>query len=169
VPTLAQNVLAALSRWWTLAEAEAYAGTSATDTIAIAQATAANAGESVAFSEYSAIAALYGFAARMSNAAGALQAAPDTAPIDATMIGVPPWGRPDQEMATTPVWHAIYNFSYIDQAGQMQTDHRTSVFEMTLPDTVGELSDSVIADAQDLADKYSVQFVSADLQELHAV
>jgi hypothetical protein len=62
-----------------------------------------------------------------------------------------------------------YQMTFIDQAGNLVTDYKTSVFEMTLPGTIGELKDAISEDAQALADKYGVELVSADLHQILAV
>ena len=160
---------AALANWWTLAEAAAFSGFTSTDTTSAASDLANQAGRSLAFAESAAISTLYGYARRMANAAGVLQAAPDTSVIDANMIAVPPWARDEQVMNTTPIWHATFEFTYLDQAGNLTTDFRTSVFEMTLPETVGELAAAIQDDAQQMADKYGVTLVSATLHSLLAV
>lgn len=158
-----------MANWWTLAEGAAYQGFLTTDVISAAADLANQAGTSLSFAEARAISTLYGYGRRMSNAAAALGAAPDEAVIDPSMIGVPPWARDEQVMNTTPIWHVTYEFSYIDQAGNAQTDLRTSVFEMTLPETVGGLNDAISQDAQALADKYGVQLVDTNLTEVLAV
>lgn len=160
---------AALGNWWTLASDAASAGYTSTDLITAASAIAAQAGRSLAFAESSAIATLYGYARRMDNAAGVLQSAPGTAVIDPSMIGVPPWARDEQVMNTTPIWHATFEFTYLDQAGNAQTDFRTSVFEMTMADTVSGLLSDVTDDAQAMADKYNVRLVSVKLHSILAV
>lgn len=160
---------AALANWWPLVVAEAFAGTTATDTVILASATAAKAGQALAFAEASAIATLYGFARRMANAAGELQGSPAAAVIGPEHIGIPPWARDEQVMLTTPIWHVSFAFTYLDQAGNQITDFRTSVFEMTLPQTIGELAAAIGEDAQALADKYRVELVDAQLHQILAV
>lgn len=160
---------AALANWWTLAEAAAFGGFTTTDTITAASDLAGQAGRSLAFAESAAIATLYGYARRMANAAGVLQAADALSVITADMMATPPWARDEQVMNTTPIWHATFQFTFLDQAGQIQTDFRTSVFEMTLPETVGELAAAIQDDAQQMADKYGVTLVSATPHSLLAV
>jgi hypothetical protein len=159
----------ALADWWDLAQAAAFGGFTTTDTITAAAQLAADAGRSLAFAESTAISTLYGYARRMSNAASALGVAAPNAVIDANMIAVPPWARDEQVMNTTPIWHVSYTFEYLDQAGNLQSEYRTSVFEMTMPETVGELSAAIQDDAQFLADKYGVTLVNASLTSILAV
>lgn len=160
---------AALAQWWNLASDAAQKGLTATDTVTAASQLAADAGRSLSFAESGAIATLYGFARRMTNAAGVLQGATSADVIDSSMMAVPPWARDTQTMLTTPIWHATFTFTYLDQAGNQVTDFRTSVFEMTLPETVGELQSAVTEDAQQMADKYNVRLLSAFLHSLSAV
>jgi hypothetical protein len=158
-----------LADWWTLAQSAAGGGYTATDTISVAAGIARQYGVSFSFQESSALATLYGYASRMETAAGVFRGADMTDLIEGSMVGVPPWARDQQVMNTAPVWHAVFEFTYIDQNGDMQTDFRTSVFEMTLPDMVGELADDITADAQAMADKYGFQFVDAVPHSLLAV
>lgn len=169
MPRLNPAQTVALAGWWPLVVAEAFAGTTATDTITLAQATARKSGRSLAFTEGSAIATLYGYARRMSNAADAVQAAVATDVITPEHVAVPPWARDEVTMATAPIWHVTYTFTYLDQAGNLLSDFRTSVFEMTLPGTIGELADAITEDAQALADKYGFTLVGAALHQILAV
>jgi hypothetical protein len=169
VPRLDDTQRAALASWWDLAQTAANNGYTTTDTITAASDLARQAGAALAFDESSAIATLYGYAKRMSNAAGELQAANPGAIIDPSMMGIPPWARDEQVMNTSPLWHASFQFTFIDQAGVQQTEFRTSVFTMTLPQTVGELAAAIDEDAQAMADKYNVQLVDATPIQLLAV
>lgn len=152
---------AALANWWTLAETEAFTGTTATDTIIIASAMAQQAGRSLAFAENAAIGVLYGYARRMANATSALGGATDESVIDASMIAIPPWARDEQVMNTTPIWHVTFSLTGENQAGEVTTQYVTSVFEMTLPETAGELAADIQDDAQSFADKYRIKLMSA--------
>jgi hypothetical protein len=169
VPRLDDTQRAALANWWDLAQYAANHDYTSTDLISAASDIARQAGQSISAEENRAIAVLYGYARRIFNSAGELEGAPGDAVIGPEMMAIPPWARDEQVMATTPVWHVTFEFAYVDQAGNPQADHRTSVQEMTLPDTVGELADLVDADAQAMADKYGVQFVSATMIQILAV
>lgn len=169
MPRLTDSQRSALGRWWTLAEAGAYGGFLSTDIVAAASDLAGQQGSALSFGEARDLAVLYGYGRRMANAAGALGAADANAVIDFTMIGVPPWARDEQVMNTTPIWHVSFDFSYIDAAGNAVTDIRTSVFEMTMPETVGGLTDALQEDAQALADKYNVELTGIQLREILAV
>lgn len=159
----------ALANWWTLAETAAGGGFTVTDTVTAASQLAQQAGSSLSFAESAAISTLYGYARRMTNAAGELQAAADEQTITADMMATPPWARDEQVMNTTPIWHVTYEFNYLDQGGVLQSGFRTSIFEMTLPETIGELKDAISADAQALADKYNVTLQEANLTSVLAV
>lgn len=169
MPRLSQAQTVILADWWTLVVAEAFIGTISSDVISLAQATAQKSGRSLAFAESSGIATLYGYARRMFNAAAAVQAAAAADTITPEHIGVPPWARDEVTMATAPIWHATYTFTYLDQAGNQVSDFRTSVFEMTMPGTIGDLAAAITEDAQALADKYGVTLVDAVLHQVLAV
>jgi hypothetical protein len=160
---------AALANWWDLAQSAANSGFTVTDTVTAASQLARDAGRSLTFAESAAISTLYGFARRMANAAGELAGDPSSFVIDPTVVAVPPWARDEQVMNTTPIWHVTYTFNYLDQGGVLQSKFVTSIFEMTLPDTVGELSDAIAEDAQQLADKYNVTLQGAELHSILAV
>lgn len=160
---------AALANWWTLLAHEATLGTTVTDVQIIARATAAQAGQSLSFQENQAIATLYGYARRIENASTSLQAATSDTVITPDLMAIPPWARDQQVQNTVPIWHSTFGFTYIDQAGNQVTDFKTSVFDMTFPDTVGELTGDVQADAEAMAAKYNVQLVSVNLISLLAV
>lgn len=166
---LDDSTRAALANWWTLLAAEAALGTTVTDVQVIASATAQNAGRSLSFDESRAIAVLYGYARRIENAGAALQASSLDAPITPDLMAIPPWARDQQVQNTVPIWHTTFEFTYIGQAGEIVTDFRTSVNDMTFPATVGELQDQVQADAEAMAEKYGVTLVSARLTTLLAV
>lgn len=166
---LSETQTAALASWWTLAIDAAFGGFTATDTIQAAAELARQRGGSLTFNESSAIATLYGYARRMSNAAGAVQAAAAAAEIGPEHTAVPPWARDEVTMATAPIWHVTYTFETMDTTGRITTEFRTSVFEMVLPGTIGELADAIDEDAQALADKYGVTLVGARLHQILAV
>jgi hypothetical protein len=169
VPRLDDTQRAALANWWDLAQYAANHGFTSTDLISAASDIANQAGRSLSFDESSAIATLYGYSRRIFNASGELQAAGPGAWIGSEMISVPPWARDEQVMNTTPVWHVTFEFTYVDQAGNVVTEHRTSVQEMALSGTIDQLQSDTEADAQAMADKYGVQFVSANSISILAV
>lgn len=158
-----------MANWWNLAQSAAGGGFTATDTISAASAIAGQFGEPFAFSDSAAVAVLYGYANRMNTAAGIFQGAGLEDAIDASMIGTPPWARDQPEMNTAPIWHATFMMDYIDQGGEQRSGFFTSVFDMTLPGTVGGLLDDMTDDAQAMADKYGYQFVGIRPIQLLAV
>lgn len=169
MPRLTQPQATALGNWWDIISSAAYGGLLATDVIAAAADIARQEGGSLSFTESQAIAVLYGYAKRMSNAADALQSASDDDPVGADVIGIPPWARDEQESNAIPIWHTTFEYTYIDADGVQQTDYRTSIFKVTFPGTVGELKDAVDEDAQAMADKYGHEFVSANVTQILAV
>lgn len=160
---------AALANWWGLAQSAASGGFTVTDTISAASEIARSQGTSLTFEESRAISQLYGFARRMENASNALQDMSAGDVIDSEQISVPPWARDEAAMLTAPIWHATFEFQYVDAAGQLQTDFRTSVFDMTMPDTFGGLADALEQDGEAMAAKYGVTFLSATPVSLLAV
>lgn len=166
---LADNVRQALGSWWTLAQSAAYGGYTTTDTIQAASSLARDAGQALSFGESSAIATLYGYARRMFNASQVVQSLAESDAITADAIATPPWARDEAEMATLPIWHVHFDFTFVNQDGQQVTERRVSMFRMTLPETMGELQDAVDADAEAMAKKYNVDFVAADIKEIHSV
>lgn len=160
---------AALANWWELAQYAANNGFTSTDTVGAASDIAQAAGRSLTFEEGTAIAQLYGYARRIFNASDALQSTAPDAGITPDIMAIPPWARDEQVMATVPIWHTTFEFTYIDQAGNQVTEFKTSVEDMTFPATVGELQDNVQADAEAMAAKYGVQLVSINLISLLAV
>lgn len=169
MPRLNTTQAAALAAWWPLVQTAASGGYTSTDVIAAAADLARQAGGALSFAEGSAISTLYGYARRMANAAAAVQAATPETVISGEHVAVPPWARDEVAMATAPIWHVTYTFTYLDQAGNQQADFRTSVFEMTLPTTAGELAGAIAQDAQALADKYGVTLLDAQLHQILAV
>ena len=85
------------------------------------------------------------------------------------MIGTPPWARDQQVMNTAPIWHATFEMTFTDQEGNTRTEFRTSVFEMTLPETVGELTADILDDAEAMATKYDFTLLSVSPHSLQAV
>ena len=166
---LADNVRQALGSFWNLTHQAAYNGYTTTDTITAASSLMRDAGQSLQFSESSAIATLYGYARRMFNASQVVQGLQPHEAITADAIAIPPWARDEAEMATLPIWHVHFDFTYTDQSGNQVTDRRVSVFRMTLPETMGELQDAIDADAEAMAKKYGVDFISASILEIHSV
>lgn len=121
------------------------------------------------FRDYTAIATLYGYARRMENAAQDFRASGPGTLRTPNLIGVPPWARDQQEMNTSPKYHGIFEFTFIDQAGNQVTEHRTSIWDVTLPGSVGEIIDDMQADAEAMAAKYEVTLVGISPVQVLAV
>lgn len=169
MPRLDPGQQATLATWWTTIAGVAGGGYTATQTNQIIGQVAEDNNIDLGFNDYRNIAVLYGYARRMFNAAGEVQRAAGSAVIGPEHIGVPPWARDEVTMATAPIWHVTYTFTYLDQAGNLVSDFRTSVFEMTLPGTIGDLAAAISQDAQALADKYGFTLVDAALHQILAV
>ena len=166
MPRLSDTQRSVLADWWTLAYDAGFGSYTATDLNNAAKQIAADAGVTLSFAEYTALSVLYGYANRMSHAADELQSALDDAIIGPEHMATPPWARDESVMNSVPIRHVIFEFTYTDQSGVTQTDYRTSVFEMTFPDTVGDLKDAITEDAQAMADKYKVTFESVNLLQI---
>ena len=121
------------------------------------------------FQDFTAIATLYGYARRMENAAQAFQSADINAVLTPDLTGVPPWARDQQERNVSPIYHGVFEFTFIDQAGNQVTEMRTSVFDVTIPGTIGGIIDDMQADAEAMAAKYEVQLVGISPVQLLAV
>jgi hypothetical protein len=171
MPRLTGPVRSALADWWSLAYDAGFGGYSATDTITAASDLARQTGRSFAFATGNAIATLFGYARRMSNASDVLTSAADNHYIESKHIAIPPWARDEQAMNTNPIWHVTYHFTTIDATGAQSTAFKTSIFEypQPFPDTVGALKEAVTEDAQALASKYGLTFVGIDLHQILAV
>lgn len=169
MPRLTTAVRSALADWWNLASDAAHGGYTTTDLVQAAADLARQAGRALAFAESTALATLFGYAKRMVNAGSALRAAFDHQVIVPAHIAIPPWARDEAAQNAYPIWHVTYTFSYIDARGVRHDEYRTSVFEVTFPQTVGQLRADVAADAQALADKYGIDLLSAELHQILAV
>lgn len=171
MPRLDDVQRAALADWWNLAQGAVSDGWTTAQLVSVANYLADQADRTISFQENQAIAVLYGYAKRMANAADEFTSASPEATVTPDMIGVPPWARDEQVMNTTPIWHAVFEFTYIDQAGNEQTDWRTSVFDIThpLPDTISAEIDDMQADAEAMAAKYEVELVSISPVRILAV
>ena len=121
------------------------------------------------FQDYTAIATLYGYARRMENAAQEFRAADINAALTPDLVGVPPWARDITEQNASGKWHGIFEFTFIDQAGNQVTEMRTSIWDVTRPSTVGGIIDDMQADAEAMAAKYEVQLVGISPVQLLAV
>lgn len=144
-------------------------GYTTTDTVSAFANVARDLGGGLSFAESGAIATLYGYANRMQHAADAFQAASLEDQIMPEHIGVPPWARDEQVMNTAPIWHATFLYEAVDADGNVISEYRTTVFEMTLPDTVGELADDIQSDAEAMAAKYGHTLTNVTPIELLAV
>jgi hypothetical protein len=169
VARLTDTQIQALGNFWSDIAYVASHGGLVTDAVSVASYHAGLFGETLSFEDSQAVAVLAGYAARMENAAREFRGADLADPITADMIGTPPWARDEALMATTPIWHATFEMTFEDENGDIQTEFRTSVFEMTLPETVGELTADILDDAEAMAAKYEVTLLSVRPYSLHAV
>ena len=166
---LTETQTRALGNFWSdVAYVAAHGGT-VTDAVSVASYHAGVFGETLSFADAQAVAVLAGYAARLENAASVFRGADFSDPITAGMIGTPPWARDQQLMNTAPIWHATFEMTFTDEFGNTRTEFRTSVFEMTLPETVGELTADILDDAEAMARKYNVTLLSVNPHSLVAV
>lgn len=169
VARLTDTQTRALGNFWSDIAYVASHGGTVTDAVSVAAYHAGLFGETLSFEDSQAVAVLAGYAARMENAAGVFRGADSADQITADMIGTPPWARELAVMDTAPIWHATFEMTFVDQEGNTQSEFRTSVFEMTLPDTVGELTADILDDAEAMAEKYGFTLLSVRLHSLLAV
>jgi len=169
VARLTEAQTKALGNFWAdLAYVASHGGT-VTDAVGVASFHAGLFGETLSFADAQAVAVLAGYAARLENAAAEFRGAGLSDSIEASMIGTPPWARDQQVMNTAPIWHATFEMTFTDQEGNTRTEFRTSVFEMTLPETVGELTADILDDAEAMATKYDFTLLSVSPHSLQAV
>lgn len=152
---------AALGYWWNLISDAARSGFTADQTMALAADTAKDLGGTVSFKESQAIAVLYGYVRREINTAAVFQAAGPDKFIDSDMISIPPYARDYAQQVVEPTYHVKFQYTYLDQAGNQQSTTKTSVFPNGLPQTVGELTQKVLDDAEAFASKYGHTLLSA--------
>ena len=152
---------AALGYWWNLISDAARAGNTASETVQLASMVAADFGATIGFRENQAIATLYGYVRREINASNVFQAAQPGQAISGDMISVPPYARDEAEMATYPLYHVKFQYTYIDAAGNTQVTIKTDAFPDTLPETACDLAAAVEDDAIGMALKYGHTLVSA--------
>jgi hypothetical protein len=169
VPRLNEVQRTALGYWWNLVTDAVQAGFTTTETTAIAADIAREMGGTVSFKESQAIATLYGYAKRMENASEAFQNAPPGSVITPAMIATPPWAREETEQRAYGLYHVKFNYSFVDQAGNQQTDIKTSVVSLQLPGSTDDISDYVNDDAAAFAAKYGHQLISAQPFQILAV
>lgn len=159
---LTDTVRAALGYWYNLVSDAARANFTVTETTSIAHDIAASQGVTLPFSNYQAISTLYSYVRQEINAGNAFQAAQPGQAIDASMISTPPYARDLQEQNTYPLYHVKFEYTYLDESGNLQTSVRTSVFrDVELPETAGELTQAVLDDAEAMALKYGHTLISA--------
>lgn len=161
MPRLDEPQRAALGQWWNLVTDAAQSGFTTTETTAIAAQIAHELGGNISFTESRSIAQLYGYAKRIDNASREFQNAPPGATIEPRMVAIPPYARDDREMASSPMYHVKFYYTFIDANGEEQTGVKTSIIPQSLPDTIDLLNDMVQVDAEAFAAKYQHQLVSA--------
>lgn len=91
-----------------------------------------------------------GYAGSMTRATEALAASEPGLGITADMIAEPPWARSLAEQNLTPRYQVTYARQALTADGLEVSQYSTSIFEGTLPDTIGELEAAVLADAVDM-------------------
>jgi hypothetical protein len=159
----------ALGYWWNLITDFANNGFTVTETISAANDIARASGSSLSFQDNQSISTLFGYARGIVNAGSTFQAAGAELGITADMIALAPYARDEAEMATFPTYHVKFEYTYLDANGNEQTGIKTSVFEDTLPSTVGELTADVLDDAEAMAAKYNHTLISAKPLQILAV
>jgi len=111
---------------------------------------------------------LRSIAGSMRNAQEQLQQGRPDQVITGSMIATDLSARPLQDQLLAPSW--IVRFEHdVTVNGELQTLWRSSVFESSLPPTIGDLRSSVEADAVALADDYDVTHVGVGRMQISAV
>lgn len=161
MPRLDDTQRAAFVTWFDLVNYAARNGFTVTDTIAAASDLAGQAGQSVTPAENRAISTLYGYVRRDVNASAVFQAAAPNAFIEPSMMATAPYARDEAEMAAYPLYHVRFEYTYIDSAGNVQTEIKTSAQPLTIGPTVAQVTADVLDDAEAFANKYGHTLVSA--------
>lgn len=145
VPQFAQNVYSYLWQFvmdaaGTISPATGNAYSSA-DVVSAAAEIARAEGKSLAFSDFTGVAQLYGVARSMETAADVLTAAADAEPIADQHVSEPPWSRPLAVQTAAPMWQLRAEITYRAPDGSVITTWGTGVFHNVLPTSVGALRD----------------------------
>lgn len=82
---------------------------------------------------------LYSIARRIASASRAVGAAPDSSPIDASMVAEAPWSRSPADQAALPMWQARVSITYLDESGTQATGYAVVDIPQVLPSSVGSL------------------------------
>lgn len=107
-------------------------------------------------------------AASVASASRDLQAAPGQTAIVGQLIGQPIYARPLDSQGALPQFEARVKLTLQDASGQSEQWVRI-VFGADLPDTVGELQDTIAAFAQDMAVGYGQELVGFSDVMLNAI
>jgi len=161
MPRLTDSVRSALGYWWNLISDAARANFTVTETVQLANQVAQDLGGRLSFQENSAISSLYGYARREINAQAAFSGAGLSDYITPDMISTPPYARDVQEQNAYPLYHVKFEYTYIDSAGNVVTDIKTSAQPMTIGPTLADVTADVLDDAEGFANKYGHTLVSA--------
>jgi hypothetical protein len=169
MPRLTDPLRSALGNWWDLIYGYATQGLSSSAAVKQANIFLKAEGTSLSFQDNQSIATLYGYARRIVNAGNSLTSALPSKSIDSSMIADAPWARAESEQATYPIYNVKFTYVYKDQAGNIISTTKTSVFNDGLPGTVGDLIADVLDDAEAMAAKYGHELLSATPFEIQAV
>jgi len=110
-----------------------------TDLTQAAAAIARAEGRTLAFSDFTGLAQLFGIARSMEHSADSLNQAPDSARITAAMISDSPWSRSLDVRNAAPTYQLRTEITYRAPDGSIITTYATGVFPKVLPTTVGAL------------------------------
>ena len=115
------------------------------------------------------LAKIMGFANSIRRTATDIAGASTDTPLTDIRIGSAPWQRSLAEQATIPQWQARFIHTTVDAAGNELLDWRTVTLTGTLPYTIGDLYDTLDAQAESMAAGYNVEHVSIEDLQLFAV
>lgn len=156
-------------QWWGAAMGAVSQRASTADVWAAINAAAAAQGQATAGINLRGFNALRSAAVQVRNSSEALAFGSDTAPVDVTMIGRAPWGRPIGDQNAAPQYQIRFLHTTTDENGDEQSNYRTVVFTGQLPSSKSALLEQTERDAEALADKYNSEHVATSEHTIFAV
>lgn len=103
------------------------------------------------------------------NAADRFSRAPDSNAIDARMIGVVPYARPQDDRNALPIHQVGLTLHTVDLEGNQDSRFVYVRFTGQMDPTKGDLLQLVQQDAEQMAIDYGVEYAGHDVHELLAI
>lgn len=167
-PSLTPRQVKALS-YWGVIESTRATNVSQSALWAAIHAEAQSRGEASLGFNAGDLARVLGFANSIRRTATDIAGASTDTPLTDISIGAAPWQRSLAEQATIPQWQARFIHTTTDADGNELLDWRTVTLTGTLPYTIGDLYDTLDAQAESMAAGYNVEHVSIEDLQLFAV